>query len=30
VPRSDNAFKIELARQSIVRALTLAAQGVQA
>jgi xanthine dehydrogenase YagS FAD-binding subunit len=30
VPRSDNAFKIELAKQSIVRALTLAAQGVQA
>jgi xanthine dehydrogenase YagS FAD-binding subunit len=29
-PRSDNAFKIELAKQSIVRALTLAAQGVQA
>jgi len=26
----DNAFKIELARQSIVRALTLAAKGVQA
>ncbi len=29
-PHSDNAFKIELAKQSIVRALTLAAQGVQA
>ena len=28
--KSDNAFKIELAKQSIVRALTLAAQGVQA
>jgi xanthine dehydrogenase YagS FAD-binding subunit len=30
VPREHNAFKIELAKQSIVRALTLAAQGVQA
>jgi xanthine dehydrogenase YagS FAD-binding subunit len=29
-PQEHNAFKIELARQSIVRALTLAAQGVQA
>jgi xanthine dehydrogenase YagS FAD-binding subunit len=29
-PTEHNAFKIELARQSIVRALTLAAQGVQA
>jgi xanthine dehydrogenase YagS FAD-binding subunit len=29
-PYEHNAFKIELARQSIVRALTLAAQGVQA
>jgi xanthine dehydrogenase YagS FAD-binding subunit len=29
-PYDHNAFKIELARQSIVRALTLAAQGVQA
>jgi xanthine dehydrogenase YagS FAD-binding subunit len=30
VPSEHNAFKIELAKQSIVRALTLAAQGVQA
>jgi xanthine dehydrogenase YagS FAD-binding subunit len=30
VPLEHNAFKIELAKQSIVRALTLAAQGVQA
>jgi xanthine dehydrogenase YagS FAD-binding subunit len=30
VPREHNAFKIELAKQSIVRALTLATQGVQA
>ncbi|HXC94843.1 MAG TPA: xanthine dehydrogenase family protein subunit M [Edaphobacter sp.] len=30
VPREHNAFKIELAKQSIVRAFTLAAQGVQA
>ena len=30
VPREHNAFKIELAKQSIVRALTLAAKGVQA
>jgi xanthine dehydrogenase YagS FAD-binding subunit len=30
VPREHNAFKIELAKQSIVRALTLAAQGVKA
>jgi xanthine dehydrogenase YagS FAD-binding subunit len=30
VPHEHNAFKIELAKQSIVRALTLAAQGVQA
>jgi xanthine dehydrogenase YagS FAD-binding subunit len=30
VPREHNAFKIELAKQSIVRALTLAAQGVHA
>jgi xanthine dehydrogenase YagS FAD-binding subunit len=29
-PYEHNAFKVELARQSIVRALTLAAQGVQA
>ena len=29
-PQEHNAFKIELAKQSIVRALTLAAQGVQA
>ncbi len=29
-PREHNAFKVELAKQSIVRALTLAAQGVQA
>jgi xanthine dehydrogenase YagS FAD-binding subunit len=29
-PYEHNAFKIELAKQSIVRALTLAAQGVQA
>ena len=29
-PTEHNAFKIELAKQSIVRALTLAAQGVQA
>jgi xanthine dehydrogenase YagS FAD-binding subunit len=29
-PQEHNAFKIELARQSIVHALTLAAQGVQA
>jgi xanthine dehydrogenase YagS FAD-binding subunit len=29
-PQAHNAFKIELAKQSIVRALTLAAQGVQA
>jgi xanthine dehydrogenase YagS FAD-binding subunit len=29
-PQTHNAFKIELAKQSIVRALTLAAQGVQA
>jgi xanthine dehydrogenase YagS FAD-binding subunit len=29
-PHKDNAFKVELAKQSIVRALTLAAQGVQA
>jgi xanthine dehydrogenase YagS FAD-binding subunit len=29
-PYDHNAFKIELAKQSIVRALTLAAQGVQA
>ena len=30
VARKHNAFKIELAKQSIVRALTLATQGVQA
>jgi xanthine dehydrogenase YagS FAD-binding subunit len=30
VAQKHNAFKIELAKQSIVRALTLAAQGVQA
>jgi len=30
VPLDHNVFKIELAKQSIVRALTLAAQGVQA
>jgi xanthine dehydrogenase YagS FAD-binding subunit len=29
-PHEHNAFKVELAKQSIVRALTLAAQGVQA
>jgi len=29
-PYEHNAFKVELAKQSIVRALTLAAQGVQA
>jgi xanthine dehydrogenase YagS FAD-binding subunit len=29
-PQEHNAFKVELAKQSIVRALTLAAQGVQA
>jgi xanthine dehydrogenase YagS FAD-binding subunit len=29
-PQEHNAFKIELAKQSIMRALTLAAQGVQA
>jgi xanthine dehydrogenase YagS FAD-binding subunit len=29
-PQEHNAFKIELAKQSIVRALTLATQGVQA
>jgi xanthine dehydrogenase YagS FAD-binding subunit len=29
-PYQQNAFKVELAKQSIVRALTLAAQGVQA
>ena len=29
-PREHNAFKIELAKQSIVRALTLAAKGAQA
>ena len=29
-PYENNAFKVELAKQSIVRALTLAAQGVQA
>jgi xanthine dehydrogenase YagS FAD-binding subunit len=29
-PREHNTFKVELAKQSIVRALTLAAQGVQA
>lgn len=29
-PQKDNAFKIELAKQSIVHALTLAAKGVQA
>ena len=29
-PQAQNAFKIELAKQSIVRALTQAAQGVQA
>ena len=29
-PSEHNAFKVELAKQSIVRALTLAAQGVQA
>jgi xanthine dehydrogenase YagS FAD-binding subunit len=29
-PYEHNAFKIELARQNVVRALTLAAQGVQA
>jgi xanthine dehydrogenase YagS FAD-binding subunit len=29
-PYEQNAFKVELAKQSIVRALTLAAQGVQA
>lgn len=29
-PQKDNAFKIELARQSIVHALTLAAKGAQA
>ena len=30
VPQAHNAFKIELAKQSVVRALTLAAQGAQA
>ena len=29
-PQEHNAFKVELAKQSIVRTLTLAAQGVQA
>jgi xanthine dehydrogenase YagS FAD-binding subunit len=29
-PQEHNAFKIELAKQGVVRALTLAAQGVQA
>jgi len=29
-PYEHNAFKVELAKQSIVRALTLAAQGAQA